>query len=127
MANEAQYPSVDEIIEANKKILAEIQVKKKDKHEILGIGKISAVIATCQENEGDIYDQTACLIKGLTKAHAFGSGNRRTAYLVGEIFLVKNGEKLKDRDPEEVIDMLKKVREGRISDTDFKKWLEGVG
>lgn len=122
----ADYPSVEEIIEANKTVLAEIKVKKKDKHEVLSFEKIGSVIIGCKKNDGDIYDQAACLIRGLTKAHAFGSGNRRTAYLVGEMFLVKNGEKLKDRNPQEVISMLKKVREGRIRDADFKIWLEGV-
>ncbi|OIO26545.1 hypothetical protein AUJ14_01640 [Candidatus Micrarchaeota archaeon CG1_02_55_22] len=72
-----------------------------------------------------MFNHAACLITGLTRAHAFASGNRRTAYLVAKSFLEENKSNLKVKDGEEAIAVLKRVREGSINEKELKAWLKG--
>lgn len=92
MPDEPEYLTVEEIIEINKKVLFEIRVKKGDTHRVANRSKIENVLSEVEESEGDTFRKAAILLIGLTKAHAFDSGNRRTAYAAAQLFLKANGE-----------------------------------
>jgi len=54
--------------------------------------------------DGDAYEKATCLLVGLTKKHAFDSGNRRMAYAATRLFLEANGEDVKaEPDPRVLI------------------------
>jgi prophage maintenance system killer protein len=61
---------------------------------------------------------------GLTKRHAFDSGNRRTAYAATKLFLEANGEILEaEPDPR----ILMGIREGFYQTEEVVEWLKGNG
>ena len=86
------YPDMEAIITANKIVLKEIKVLKADRHELLAGGKpkIQRVLESVEGVQTDIYGKATILLIGLVKAHAFASGNRRTAYAVTKEFLLHN-------------------------------------
>ena len=89
---EIVYPDVDAVVEANKIVLKEIKALKADRHDLLAGGKqkIQKVLDNAENAPTDIYGKAAILIVSLAKAHAFASGNRRTAYVVTKEFLIHN-------------------------------------
>jgi prophage maintenance system killer protein len=60
----------------------------------------------------------------LTKAHAFDSGNRRTAYAATKLFLEANGKTL---DIEVEPRVLTGIREGFYQTREVVEWLKGHG
>ncbi len=81
------YPSVDELIETNKRVLKEIRVKKADRHRVLSRARLEAALRNAKAREGDVYGKAAILLTELVKGHAFASGVRRTAYVATISFL----------------------------------------
>ena len=121
---EPRYLTVDEIIEVNKNVLKEIRVKKADAHRVASRQKIEDILRNVQAHEGDIYLKAAVLLIRLTKAHAFDSGNRRTAYAATKLFLEANGKAL---DIEVEPKVLTGVREGFYQTKEVVEWLKGHG
>ena len=105
------YPTIEEIVTTNKKVLEINKAKKADKHEVLSYQKISDIIKKVKSKKGNIYSKAAVLLKELTLAHAFASGNRRTAFTVTANFIYKN-EKifLTKKDNKENFEIFKKIR-----------------
>lgn len=116
------YPSVDELIETNNRVLREIRVKKADRHRVLSRARLEASLQRAKSEEGDIYDKAAILLSELVQGHAFASGVRRTAYVATISFLRTNKEQ-----PQVVHDakILTGVREGFYTMDEIKNWLKG--
>ncbi|MBI5177087.1 type II toxin-antitoxin system death-on-curing family toxin [Candidatus Micrarchaeota archaeon] len=123
MHNGLGYPEVEEVIELNILVLGLIRVKKKDSHKILSTAKIASVIDECRSIGGSIYLKAAVLMRGLSRAHAFASGNRRTAFLAGKYFVVKNGGRFSIPDDPNYAVILRRIREGRYSDHEIAEWI----
>jgi len=120
----ARYPSVEDITEINAKVISEIKVKKADKHIILSKEKIETVLKATKNRKGGIYDKAVVLLKGLMQKHPFASGNRRTAFVTVENFLLHNGEKPKvNKDANASV--MQGIREDHYSDEEIKFWLQG--
>ena len=75
------YPSVDKVIEFNALSLSVISIKKSDAAKVLSFSKVEAAIDSCRKAKGSVLDKAVVLLKGLVQAHAFASGNRRTAFV----------------------------------------------
>ncbi|MBI2185315.1 MAG: type II toxin-antitoxin system death-on-curing family toxin [Thaumarchaeota archaeon] len=122
--NEYRYPTENQIIQLNKEVLAEIRVKKADRHKVLRRPAISAAIEEAKNEPGDIYDKAASLLRSLIQSHPFDSGNRRTAYTATVTFLRMNGE-----EPKIVPDAkaLQGIRERFYTKNQVKEWLKGHG
>ena len=90
--SDAIYPSIDELVETNRRVLGEIRVKKADQHKILSKKALEIALAKARSEKGDIYDKAAVLLIELVRGHAFASGVRRTAYSATISFLKTNGE-----------------------------------
>jgi len=119
-----KYPTVQEIITTNKRVLEVFIVKKADKHELIGTKhRIQEIIEKAKRKKGDIYIKSAVLLKELTIAHLFASGNRRTAYLVTNDFIYKNNKKDIEKSEKEV-EIFKKIRYRVISDEELAKWIK---
>ncbi len=122
--SDTKYLTVDEIVEVNRDVLEEIRVKRADSHRVASRSKLEDVIKRVQEEKGDIYSKAASLLIQLTKAHAFDSGNRRTAYASAKLFLEANGKELSIKvDPR----VLTGIREGFYETREVVEWLKGNG
>lgn len=126
--SEISYPTLDEIIEANRRTLQAIRVHKADRHGILmgevGRGKIRKVLEEVGIETGDIYDKAAVLLIGIVKGHPFESGNRRTAYAAAADFLESNGFRAANTYD---VDVVKGIRSGTHKKADVASWLKGDG
>ena len=120
---EITYPSVEEIEKCNVFVLGLIQAKKGDKPQVLSKAKIRDAIAACEEAEGDICDKAAVLVRQLVSGHAFASGNRRTAFVAGKEFVIRNGGAFKIEDTPIYAKVMLKIREGRYSDREIAEWI----
>jgi len=70
----------------------------------------------------DIADLAACYGYGIANNHPFNDGNKRTAFVVTELFLLMNGYELVADDATCVLTILK-VADGSITETEFAKWI----
>ncbi|MBO0888445.1 hypothetical protein J2P12_05025 [Candidatus Bathyarchaeota archaeon] len=116
------YPSVEELIETNRRVLREIRVKKADQHQVLSKSSLAAALHKAKAEEGDIYTKAVILLTELVRGHAFASGVRRTGYVATLSFLRANGER-----PHVIHDakILTGVREGFYTMDEIKSWLKG--
>jgi death-on-curing protein len=74
----------------------------------------------------DLADLAAAYATGIARNHAFLDGNKRTAWVVAEVFLLKNGQELTANDHDGVEVMLA-VADGSMSEPKlaawFRKWM----
>jgi death on curing protein len=70
----------------------------------------------------DVADLAASYAVGIARNHAFLDGNKRTAWVVAETFLLKNGYELIARDQDGVTAMLA-VAEGTMPEQEFAIWV----
>ena len=118
------YPTPEKIIEINKLALMKIKVKKADKPELLSYRALMESIEMCKNVRGDVYSKAACLLKTLVQKHPFASGNRRTAFIAVEDFLLSNKAVAKIKNSEKQAKVLKGVREGYYTDKEIRDWIK---
>jgi len=70
----------------------------------------------------DIADLAAAYAVGIARNHAFLDGNKRTAWVVTETFLLKNGYELIASDRDGVVTMLA-VADGTMAEAELAIWL----
>ena len=70
----------------------------------------------------DHADLAACYGVGIAKNHPFVDGNKPTAFVAVELFLILNGWKLAASDSDAVIAMLA-VASGKIDEIAFAGWI----
>jgi death-on-curing protein len=118
------YPTPEKIIEYNILVLALIKVKKADKAQVMSYKKLQDVIEGCKNFDDNIYGKAAYLLKNLVKAHAFASGNRRTAFISTKDFLISNNIKIKIENDPKYAKVLTGIREGYYTDEEIKEWIK---
>ena len=76
-----------------------------------------------------LYDQTADLADlaaayafGIGRSHPFVDGNKRTAYVVAQIFLGLNGSEIETTD-EDVEATFMRLADGKFSEKNLAKWI----
>ena len=106
----------------NKRILADVKIKKADSFKVLSHLKIMKLLENVENTEGNIYDKAVVLLKGMVQEHPFASGNRRTAMLATITFLQLNNAEVKIKEKAKV---LQGVREDYYSNDKLKEWLMG--
>ena len=72
--------------------------------------------------EADVFELAAAYLFGLVKNHPFIDGNKRTAFVATELFLVLNGFDLQATDADCVITTLG-LAAGEIDETSFAAWI----
>jgi death-on-curing protein len=75
-----------------------------------------------QYGEADIALLAAAYAYGIAKNHPLLDGNKRTAYVAMELFLMKNGMMLTSSDEEAVLTFLK-LAAGEISEDELAAWI----
>ena len=119
-----RFPTAEEIIEVNRRVLAEIPVKRADRHQVLSRAKLQLTLDNAKKTNDDIYNPATELLFGIVKGHPFASGVRRTAVTVTSAFWKLNGTEAEvPHDPE----VLKGIREGFYNKAEVKEWLKGNG
>ena len=61
------YPTVDELIETNRRALIEIRSKKADTHRVLSRPLLNAALEKVEAESGDLYDKAAVLLTELVR------------------------------------------------------------
>ena len=117
------YPTVEEIIETNRRILEKIVVDKRDRHVVWDEEAIRRGLLSCRQAKGDVYEKAAVLLIELVKGHPFKSGNRRTAVAVVADFLGANGASFMGHGTK----VLAGIRLGGFKKEQVKAWLKGIG
>jgi len=120
--SDVNYPTIDDLIELNRRVLGEIRVKKADRHRVLSRSGLEHLLRLAREQAGDAYEKAVTLLIGLVRTYPFASGNRRTAYLATMSFLEMNGEGANVvHDPK----VLQGIREEFYTRDEIKAWLKG--
>ena len=93
---------------------------------IRDLGTIESALARPQNlmlyNDPDIFDLAAAYGFGLARNHGFIDGNKRTAFVVYRLFLLRNGLTLSASKTERYLSMLQ-LAAGELSEDEFAKWL----
>ncbi len=71
----------------------------------------------------NLFRLAAAYTHGIVKNHPFVDGNKRTAYVVGGIFLERNGHKLNATE-EEAFKVIMGLASNHITEEVFAEWLE---
>jgi death-on-curing protein len=96
-------------------------------HGIRDSGLLESALARPQnlsayEPEADVASLAAAYAFGIAKNHPFVDGNKRTAYIVMELFLVRNGFELHAAREDKYLTFLS-LAEGSISEDELAAWL----
>lgn len=73
----------------------------------------------------DVFDIAAAYAFGISKAHAFVDGNKRTAFVAAFTFLRLNGLNVRP-DPSEGVRMMEDLASSTISEASFASWLRAL-
>lgn len=71
--------------------------------------------------EPDAADLAACYVFGLARNHGFADGNKRTAWVVGRLFLADNRYRL-SFDKLEAVRVVETVTAGEMPEQDLAAW-----
>jgi death-on-curing family protein len=118
------YLEAEKIIEFNILALTAIRAKKADQPKVLSKTKIEIVLNNCETNKGDVFDKAVILLEGIVKAHAFASGNRRTAFISMKYFLLINNAKTRISDDPMNSRTMLGIRESYYSNEEIKEWIK---
>jgi death-on-curing protein len=72
--------------------------------------------------DAGLVDMAAAYAFGISKAHAFVDGNKRTAFVTAITFLRLNGHAFRP-EPVDGVRMMEDLAAGHITEADFAKWL----
>ena len=118
------YPTVNDIIRINEKAIV-FKTKKKEQHKVLSRRKIEEFVIKLKNYQGSIEDIAAFIILEVSdlKFHAFDSGNRRTAYMLANMFLWKNKTYMIAKRRPKTEEMFKEIRRRDFTVSDISNWL----
>lgn len=122
---EIKYPSVDDIIRANKKAIELLRATKAENHKLLVTrNKLEEVIDKTKASEGRVKKKAAILLTELNRRHFFVSANKRTSFIVAADFLLANEGQIPLKRKEDV-KFLIEIREGKRTLKEIERWLNG--
>jgi death-on-curing protein len=90
-------------------------------HTLLEMGCARAMNLAAYTNAG-LAEIASAYAFGISKAHAFVDGNKRTAFVTALTFLRLNGYAFRPP-PIEGVRMMEDLASGQVSEADFTKWL----
>lgn len=70
----------------------------------------------------DVADLAAAYIYGIATSHGFSDGNKRTAWVIGRLFLVINGTTLAFKEVD-AINFMQAVAAGTMTEEQVAEWL----
>jgi len=116
-------PTVDNIIESNRRLIMLKKITKAEKHELIR-PRESLEIALKRACSGkDVYNNAAILLEELNRGHFFGSANKRTSFVATIDYLKSNNKEILKKPKDDESKFLLKVRKGNTSRKEIKEWL----
>lgn len=113
--------SLEEVIKINEKVVE----RSSEPHFVRDRGLLDSALARPQNahayGETDTFQLAASYAEGIARNHAFGQGNKRTAFEAADIFLFRNGYNLQAEKHPEHTEMMEKLGQGHISREDAAK------
>lgn len=73
----------------------------------------------------DVFEIATAYAFGISKAHAFVDGNKRTAFVAAFTFLRLNGTSRRP-DPKTGVRMMEDLASGAVNDAGFARWLRDL-
>ncbi|NES21028.1 MAG: type II toxin-antitoxin system death-on-curing family toxin [Symploca sp. SIO3E6] len=74
------------------------------------------------QSNSNLYDLAAAYGYGLVKNHCFVDGNKRIAFVVMAVFLLRNGHELRATEVE-AVDIMLNLAQGNITQSELALWL----
>ncbi|MBI3858710.1 MAG: type II toxin-antitoxin system death-on-curing family toxin [Thaumarchaeota archaeon] len=112
------YPDFDDAVYINKRVLSSQKIG------MLSSGNLRYCLDAMRSTGTMLTEKTAFLIYCVIRNHPFLDGNKRSAYQIAETFLLLNGYTLSGMWPQEVIDKLTGVANGRVDRISLEAWLK---
>ena len=112
-------PTVNEIIEVNKKVLDRLEP-----HEVVNRNNLESLLAAFEYYETDnVFHIAGILLWKISKAHAFRQGNKRTAVVVTLTFLNSYEIEIErntreDWDNDQLYELSLRIAKGEVKDVD---------
>lgn len=118
------YPTVEEIKYYNTIAIEMFRKSKQDKAITIQDAFIKNAVEAVKNTNGDLYDKASVLLSSLTRAHAFESGNKRTAFLSTKKFVIINQGKFNIPDSINNANIMIGIRENYYELNELKMWIE---
>lgn len=90
---------------------------------LLESGMARAMNRAAHDQTATLFDIAAAYVFGLSKAHAFVDGNKRTAFVTGVTFLRLNGYEFRP-DPVRGVQMIEGLAASEVTEVEFAHWLQ---
>jgi len=119
---ELWYPSVLDAKRANKVAIENFRATKSERFEVLSHDKLNNALERCKKKPGSVEKRAVCLLKSVSDAHAFASGNRRTSYILMNEFLWKNKGYMIAKKKEYTSQLFKELRRRDVKEKEILNW-----
>lgn len=117
-----EFPTVAEVFALHDQILATTGGTR----GLLNAGGVDSAIERCKwgpfVGTPTLASRAAFLFRGIAQDHPFADGNKRTAFAVGNAFLLRNGFHLGATD-DEVIDFMLAIAQGQADIERISGWI----
>jgi prophage maintenance system killer protein len=120
--NEIWFPTIEDVKESNKIAVTQYKAVKAERFEVLSEKKIQEAIDYLKSKEGSIEIKASALLLQISDKHPFSSGNRRTAYLMMNMFLWKNSGYIIAKKRVLIEELFKRIRRESLSEEDILQW-----
>lgn len=116
---EMEHLTADDLAAINREIL------KKSGEEIgeVNTGDLGFVASKVENTEG-VFRKCAVLMLGIIKSKPFSSGNLRSAYEAGRVFMQANGRDFVIKEREDVLNLIRDIEEGKIGLEGAEEWVK---
>lgn len=117
-----KYLQAKDIIRLNQKVLSKVE-NYPTKFADAGSKELLDSIVNKAKTKSNPSEVATIYMHDLNLGHVFKSGNKRTSFLAGELFLSRNGIML-DLTDQEAVTLSKNIRNSRIAEEELRKYIE---
>lgn len=116
---EVEHLTADDIAAINREILK----KSGEETGEINTGDLSFVSSKVENTEG-IFRKCAVLMLELIKSRPFPSGNLRTAWEAGKVFMQANGRDFTVKETQEILELIRDIGDGKIGLEGLEEWVD---
>ena len=112
------YVGYEEALKLHRRIIEETG----GEYGVLNQGLLKFTLEFISEYGKDLFDKAAFMLYNIAVGHPFINGNKRAAFMIAELFLLKNGFKLV-YDVDEALSFMLNVARGTLSLSQVRSWI----
>lgn len=116
---EFEHLTADDLAVINREILK----KSGEETGEVNTGGLGFVGSKVENTEG-VFRKCAVLITELIKSRPFSSGNLRTAWETGRVFMQVNGRDFVIKENSDALNLIRDIKEGKTGLEDVERWVE---